>query len=96
MVGHAGTKCSYIAAYVRCAGIERCARSSWQPDTVSMDVTGGRHVIVAFDPVEQELSEGMLWILINGKVYYLAAHKHCTLSVCLSVCLSHPSRRVCP
>jgi len=55
------------------AGIERCARSSWQPDTVSMHVAGGRQVMVAFDPVVEELSEGMLWILINGKLCHALA-----------------------
>ena len=35
-----------------------------------MDVNGGREVVAAFDPAIEELSEGMLWILINGKVCY--------------------------
>jgi len=68
--GHRDVIDSMAACCVR-AGIERCARSSWQPDTVSMHA--GHQMVVAFDPVIEELSEGMLWILINGKVCHALA-----------------------
>jgi len=36
-----------------------------------MEVSGGRPLVVAFDPVMQEFSEGMLWILVNGRVCFI-------------------------
>jgi len=52
---------------VCCAGMERCASLRWLPDTVSMEASAGRPIVIAFEPVMQELSQGMLWIHVNGK-----------------------------
>ena len=39
-----------------------------------MNATGRRQALVSFDPVDQERSQGMLWMLVNGisKRLYLA------------------------
>jgi len=37
-----------------------------------MDAVAGRQVLVVFDPVMQEVSEGMLWILVSGNLHFLS------------------------
>ena len=45
-----------------------------------MDSTGCQVHVVAFDPIVPELSEGMLWLLLNGSVRLSAFLPHLTLS----------------